>query len=330
MDVVIASRSTGILVFVWLCRKWLAVPRVPCLSELSLCSILFSVMSPFESVLLRLLTCIGDVYYLLLVPVLCLYLAIFVSNKLHSHQQQRQQQLPRQQITHRRPLVESEDGTPVVAAISTLITAPSSSLPFAVDTNSSVSESPASVLSSSVASASSSSPTPSSSSSPSSHVSLTFLLPDQSLVSHSFPVTASISTVVSTLYPPPSSLNPSARLIYQGRLLHSPSQLCHYNMASDDMVHVHLLHASRAAEAGVGMAAGAAGGASEPPAALVGLLAVMCAALGCGWGVFVVCGDVLFDVPSLCVLLCATGLTAVGVMYAHVGAASQRPAVVPM
>jgi len=101
-------------------------------------------------------------------------------------------------------------------------------------------------------------------------------------------------------------------------------------MSVDDMVHVHLLHASHSAEAGMAVGGAVAGAVVEPPAVLVFVLAVMCAVLGCGWGVFVVCGDVLFDVPSLCVLLCATGLTAVGVMYAHACTVSQRPAVVPV
>ena len=293
------------------------VVRVPvlCVPRLCLSRVARLVMAPYDSLLVRLLTSIGDVYYLLLVPLLCLYLAIFVSNKLHSHQQQRQQQIPRPHITHRRSSAEvAEDAA---AATS----------PLFVDTSSPSSAS-ASLLSGGTASASApSSPTTPSSSS---LLSLTFLLPDQSLVSHSFPVTAPVSTVIATLYPPPSSLATSARLIYQGRLLHSTSSLCQHNMSADDMVHVHLLHASQSAEGGVGAVSGVGSAVSEPPALLVAVLAVMCAALGCGWGVFAVCGDVLFDVPSLCVLLCATGVTVIGVLYAHACTVGQRPAVVPV
>ena len=279
------------------------------------------VMQPFESLLLRLLTCIGDVYYLLLVPLLCLYLAIFVSNKLHSHQQQqRQQQLPLQQPTHSLPSIEAAAESPVITSHSTSPSSSSShTSPLALDTDSSLSDSDSS---------SSNAPTSSPSSPTSSLLSLTFLLPDQSLVRHSFPVTTPISTVISTLYPPPSTLTTSARLIYQGRLLHSTTHLAHYNMAAHDMVHVHLLHAAHSTEAAI--AAAASSGVSEPPTALVAVLALMCAALGCGWGVFVVCGDVLFDMASLAVLLSATGLTAVGVLYAHACTVSRRPLVVPM
>ena len=297
-------------------------------------------MQSADSVLFRLLSCIGDVYYLLLVPLLCLYLAIFVSNKFHSHQQQRQQ-APRQQSTaHTRRAPDSADDTLPAASSSSLSTSaassasppPYASLP-AIDTEYSLSDATSSSVSSSSTASTSSPSTPTASTTSPSSLSLTFLLPDQSLVNHTFPTTASISTVIATLYPPPSTLTSSARLIYQGRLLHSAGQLAQYNMSADDMVHVHLLHASHAADGGglsLGVGGGVAGGVGEPPAVLVFVLAVMCAVLGCGWGVFVVCGDILFDMPSLCGLLCATGLTAVGVLYAHACTVGQRPVVVPI
>ena len=293
-------------------------------------------MQPLESLLLRLLTAVGDVYYLLLVPVLCLYLAIFVSNKLHSHQQQRQQQLPQHHTAHRRPSADTSEATSASSAHSNAAARPTShsfspSLSYASDDELSASDSaPSSSPSSPSFVAASPSATEPSSSSPSSQLSLTFLMPDQSLVSHCFPATASVGSVISTLYPPPSALAPSARIIYQGRLLHSASPLSQHSMAADDMVHVHLLHSAHSSEGETLLGGGAAGAVNEPPAALVCVLALMCAALGCGWGVFVVCGDVLYDMAGLAILLCSTGVTAVGVLYAHACTVSPRPAVVPM
>ena len=297
----------------------------------------------------RLMSSVGELYYLLLIPLLFLYVAIFLSNKLQSHQQQRQQQ--QRDTTHSGSVARRRQS----AAPAVITELSSSRLSRAASGSSSLERtSPSSSLSSPSPLHSRSlslppSPTPSPSGQlhaadltreeeetlplPSSEadaspsLTLRFLLPDYTIVRHSFPCDPSleVSAVLSALYPAESPLLAASRLIYQGRVMRADTALADYDLSDDDIVHVHHITLPASAPAATALlpsSAQLAAQAASPPPPLLLMLSVMAALLGAGWGAYWSVGERLFDVASTLLLLCLSSLTAAGVLLAF---ALQRP-----
>ena len=296
--------------------------------------------STFVSLFLyRLMSSMGELYYLLLVPLVFLYVGIFLSNKLHSHQQQRQQQ---RDVTHSDSTARRRHSASPPAAIADVSAslARASSVP-GVDTSSPLHSralplSPSPHLSSSSAQSDTElssreeeqkHSSPSADVDSSSALSLRFLLPDQSMVSHSFPSDPllEVSAVLHALYPADPQLVAASRLIYQGRLMRADTALAEYELSDGDVVHVHHVTLPASHAAGTRLLPSAAELAAlppSPPAPLLLLLSVLAALLGAGWGLYWSVGGRLFDAASTLLLLCMSSLTAAGVLF---GYALQQP-----
>jgi len=109
--------------------------------------------------------------------------------------------------------------------------------------------------------------------------------------------------------------------------MRSDTLLSDYNTHPNDIVHVHLLHTSSSlplssSSSGVVLTSPMV----PPPPLLLFVLALMCSFLGAAWGTFLCAGYAVFDPASTCLLLSFSGLTGVGILYAHV---MQRPMAIP-